>query len=29
MPGGVANPLYPSKRIANEAVFGVRTNIAF
>jgi porin len=27
--GGIANPLNPSTRIANEAVFGVRTNITF
>jgi porin len=27
--GGVVNPLNPSARIANEAVFGVRTNIIF
>ena len=30
MPGaGIANSLNPSKRIDNEAVFGVRTNISF
>ncbi len=30
MPGaGIANPQNPTQRIANEAVFGVRTNIAF
>jgi porin len=27
--GGIANPLDPSKRIGNEAILGVRTNIAF
>ena len=27
--GGVSNPLAPAKRIANEAVFGLRTNIVF
>jgi porin len=27
--GGIANPLNPSQRIANEAVLGVRTNISF
>jgi porin len=30
MPGGpIANPLDPSKRIGNEAILGVRTNITF
>ena len=27
--GGVVNPSDPSKRIGNEAVFGVRTNVTF
>lgn len=27
--GGIANPYAPTKRLANEAVFGVRTNITF
>jgi porin len=27
--GGIANPLNPSKRIGNEAILGVRTNIVF
>jgi porin len=27
--GGIANPLNPASRIGNEAVLGVRTNIAF
>jgi len=27
--GGIANPLAPGRRVGNEAVFGVRTNIAF
>jgi porin len=27
--GGIANPDAPSKRLSNEAVFGIRTNITF
>jgi porin len=27
--GGIVNPVTPSKRIGNEAVFGVRTNVVF
>ncbi len=27
--GGIANPLVPTKRISNEAIFGVRTNVVF
>ncbi len=27
--GGVANPLIPGKRIGNEAIFGLRTNVTF
>jgi porin len=27
--GGVSNPLEPSQRVKNEAVFGVRTNVLF
>jgi porin len=27
--GGIANPLVPTKRIGNEAIFGVRTTVVF
>ncbi len=27
--GGIANPLVPGRRVGNEAVFGIRTNITF
>ncbi|MGI4977944.1 MAG: carbohydrate porin [Janthinobacterium lividum] len=27
--GGIANPLAPGRRVGNEAVFGIRTNITF
>lgn len=27
--GGIANPLVPGRRVGNEAVFGIRTNVTF
>jgi porin len=27
--GGVVNPTNPARRIGNEAVFGIRTNVVF